>query len=123
MSEDREYIARAEEKGDIYISEDVLAMIAGAAAMEIDGVTGLQGNNLGEQLLGKKSLTRGVVIVREEDSLVVNISITIQYGFAVPDLAKKVQEAVISSLEATSGLTVRAVNIRVGGVTFEKDAK
>lgn len=123
MSEDREYIARAEEKGDIYISEDVLAMITGAAAMEIEGVTGLQGNNLGEQLLGKKSFTRGVIIVREEDSLVVNISITIQYGFAVPDLARKVQEAVISSLEATSGLTVRAVNIRVGGVTFEKAAK
>lgn len=123
MSEDREYISRTEEKGDIYISEDVLAMIAGAAALEIEGVSGLQGNNLGEQLLGKKSFTRGVVIVREEDSLVVNISITIQYGYAVPDLARKVQEAVTTSLEATSGLAVLSVNIRVGGVTFEKAAK
>lgn len=123
MSEARDYIARAEEKGDIYISEDVLAMIAGAAAMEIEGVTGLPGSNLGEQLLGKKSFNRGVVIAREEDSLVVNMSITIQYGCAVPDLARKVQESVISNLEATSGLTVRAVNIRVGGVTFEKPAK
>ncbi|MDF2838931.1 MAG: Alkaline shock protein [Evtepia sp.] len=123
MSEGREYISRTEENGDIYISEDVLAMIAGAAALEIEGVTGLAGGNLGEQLLGKKSFTRGVLIQREEDSLVLNISIMIQYGFAVPELARKVQEAVASSVEATSGLTVRAVNIRVGGITFEKSGK
>lgn len=123
MSENREYITRAEEQGDIYISEDVLAMIAGAAALEIDGVTGLPGSNLGEQLLGKRNYTRGIVITRDEDSLVVNMSITIQYGSAIPELARKVQEAVISALEATGGLTVRAVNIRVGGVTFEKSAK
>lgn len=120
MSESREYITRSEESGDIYISEDVLSMIAGAAALEIEGVTGLVGGNLGEQLLGKKSLTRGVLIQRDEDRLVLNISIMIQYGYAVPELARKVQEAVASSVEATSGLTVCAVNIRVGGITFEK---
>lgn len=123
MSEAREYISRTEETGDIYISEDVLAMIAGAAALEIEGVTGLIGGNLGEQLLGKKSFTRGVLIQREEDSLQLNISIMIQYGYAIPELAKKVQESVASSVEATSGLSVRAVNIRVGGITFEKNSK
>jgi uncharacterized alkaline shock family protein YloU len=123
MSEAREYIARSEENGDIYISEDVLAMIAGAAALEIEGVTGLIGGNLGEQLLGKKSFTRGVFIQREEDNLLLNISIMIQYGYAIPELARKVQEAVASSVEATSGLTVRAVNIRVGGIAFEKAGK
>lgn len=123
MSEGREYISRSEENGDIYISEEVLAMIAGAAALEIEGVTGLAGGNLGEQLLGKKSFARGVLIQREEDSLVLNISIMIQYGYAVPELARKVQEAVVSSVEATSGLSVRAVNIRVGGITFEKSGK
>lgn len=123
MSESREYITCSEEKGDIYISEDVLAMIAGAAALEIDGVTSLPGANFGEQLLGKKSMARGVSILREENSLVVNLSITIRYGCAVPELARKVQEAVISSLEATSGLQVHTVNIRVAGVTFDKPNK
>ena len=123
MSENREYISRAEERGDIYISEDVLAMIAGAAALEIEGVAGLASGNLGEQLLGKKGVSRGVVILREEDSLVLTLSIIIQYGYAVPELARKVQEAVASSVEATSGLSVQAVNIRVGGVTFEKASK
>ncbi len=123
MSEGRDYITCSEEKGDIYISEEVLAMIAGAAALEIDGVTGLPGANFGEQLLGKKSTARGVSILREEDSLIVNLSITIRYGCAVPDLAHKVQEAVMASLEATSGLHVNAVNIRVAAVTFEKTGK
>lgn len=123
MSESREYITRAEENGDIYISEDVLAMIAGAAALEIEGVAGLAGGNLGDQFLGKKSFARGVVIAREEDRLVLNVSIMIQYGYSVPELARKVQEAIASSVEATSGLSVQAVNIRVGGVTFEKPSK
>ena len=123
MSEGREYISRTEENGDIYISEDVLAMIAGAAALEIEGVTGLSGGNFGEQLLGKKSYTRGVMIQRDEDSLVVNISLMIQYGYAVPELARKVQEAVASSVEDTSGISVTAVNIRVGGITFDKSSK
>ena len=123
MSEGREYICRSEEHGDIYISEDVLTKIAGAAAMEVEGVSGLASGNLGEQLLGKKNLSRGVTVQREEDSLVMNVAILIKYGYPVPELARKVQEAVLSSVEATSGLKVSAVNIRVGGVVFDKPEK
>lgn len=123
MSEVRDYITCTEEKGDIYISEEVLAMIAGAAAVEVEGIAGLAAGNLGEQILGRKSLARGVQIKREEEKLIVNISIMIQYGYAVAELAKKVQEAVVSSVEATSGLDVLAVNVRVGGITFEKSPK
>lgn len=120
MSELKEYISRSEELGDVYISEEVLAMIAGAAALEIEGVTGLAGSNLGEQLLGKKSMARGVTVMRDGDALIINVSILIKYGFPIPEVAGKVQEAVAGSLEATSGLNVTAVNVRVGGVTFEK---
>ena len=123
MSEGREYISRNEEHGDIYISEEVLTKIAGAAALEVEGVAGLAGGNLGEQLLGKKNPSRGVTIQREEEALVLNVAILIRYGFAVPELARKVQEAVLSSVEATSGLRVSAVNIRVGGVMFDKSEK
>ena len=75
MSESREYYSRSEQYGDVYISEEVLEMIAGAAALEVD---------------------------------------------IIPELAKKVQEAIVTSVEATSGLKVAAVNVRVGGVTFDK---
>lgn len=123
MSENREYITCSEEHGDIYISEEVVSKIAGAAVLEVEGVAGLAGTNLGDQLLGKKSYTRGVAIQREEDRLVLNVSIMIRYGYAVPDLARKVQEAAASAVEATTALTVQAVNVRVGGVIFDKQDK
>ncbi len=120
MAENREYISRADENGDIYISEEVLAMIAGAAATEVEGVTGLAGGNFSEQILNKRSLSRGVTVIREEEEITLNISIFIRYGCAIPEVAKKVQDAVRTSLQDTSGLKVAAVNVRVGGVTFDK---
>ncbi len=123
MSEGRAYIHQAEANGDIYISEEVLAQIAGAATLEIEGVAGLAGGNLGEQVMGKKNYAKGVTVLRDEESLVINLSILIQYGFPVPDIARKVQEAVMANMEATSGLKVRAVNIRVAGVIFQKGSK
>ena len=56
----------------------------------------------------------------ESDNITINVSIQIRYGGIIPEIAKKVQEAIISSVEDTSGLKVAAVNVRVGGVTFEK---
>ena len=120
MSESREYYSRSEEHGDIYIAEDVLEMIAGAAALEVDGVTGLAGGTMSEQILGRKKLSKGISILWESDNITINVSIQIRYGGIIPEVAKQVQDAVISSVEATSGLKVSAVNVRVGGVTFEK---
>ena len=120
MSESREYYSRSEEHGDIYIAEDVLEMIAGAAALEVEGVTGLAGGTMSEQILGRKKLSKGISILWESDNITINVSIQIRYGGTIPEVAKQVQEAVISSVEATSGLRVAAVNVRVGGVTFEK---
>lgn len=58
MSESREYYSRSEEYGDVYISEEVLEMIAGAAALDVDGVTGLSGGTMSEQILAAKSCPR-----------------------------------------------------------------
>ena len=120
MSESKEYFSRSETYGDVYISEEVLEMIAGAAALEVEGVTGLTGGTVSEQILGRKKLSKGISILWESDNITVNISIQILYGSIIPEVAKKVQEAVISNVEATSNLHVSAVNVRVGGVTFEK---
>ena len=120
MSESRGNCARSEEYGDVYISEEVLEMIAGAAALDVDGVTGLSGGTMSEQILGRKKLSKGITILWESDNITINVSIQIRYGGIIPEIAKKVQEAIISSVEDTSGLKVAAVNVRVGGVTFEK---
>ena len=120
MSESKEYYSRSEEHGDVYISQDVLEMIAGAAALEVEGVSGLAGNTMGEQLLGRKKLSKGISILWESDNITVDVTIQIKYGSIIPEVAKQVQEAIMSGIEAVSGLKVAAVNVRVGGVTFDK---
>ena len=120
MSESREYYSRSEQYGDVHISEEVLEMIAGAAALEVEGVTGLAGGTVSEQILGRKKLSKGITILWESDQITINISIQIRYGSIIPEVAQKVQEGIIASVEAMSGLKVAEVNVRVGGVTFPK---
>ena len=120
MSESREYFTRSEQFGDVHISEEVLEMLAGAAALEVEGVTGLAGGKVSEQIWGRKKLSKGITILWESDQITIDISIQIRYGSIIPEGAKKVQEAVVASVEATSGLKVSEVNVRVGGVTFPK---
>ena len=125
MAENRDYISRPDEMGNIHISEEVLAVIAAAAALEVEGVGSLSAN-LGSdiaQLLGKKNMAKGIRISMNEDAVVVDLSILIKYGHTILDVAKKVQEAVANAVEATSGLQVECVNVHVGGVTFEKEPK
>ena len=120
MSESREYYTRSEQFGDVHISEEVLEMLAGAAALEVEGVTGLAGGKVSEQIWGRKKLSKGITILWESDQITIDISIQIRYGSIIPEVARKVQEAVVASVEATSGLKVSEVNVRVGGVTFPK---
>ena len=100
-------------------------MIAAAAVLEVEGIGGLAAN-LGTdlaELLGKKNLSRGIHIQVEDGNVTVDLSILVKYGYTIPDVARAVQEAVAGSVEATSGLTVAAVNVNVGGVVFEKEPK
>ncbi len=125
MGEGREYVSRSDELGNIHISEEVLAVIAAAATLEVEGVGGLAAN-LGTdiaELLGKKSLGRGIRLQVEDEKVTVDVAILVKYGFTIPEVGRAVQEAVASSIEATSGLTVAAVNVNVGGVVFEKEPR
>ena len=125
MGEGKEYVSRSEELGNIHISEEVLAVIAAAAALEVEGVGGLAAN-LGTdlaELLGKKTLSRGIRLEVAEENVTVDVNILVKYGHTIPEVGRAVQEAVMSSIEATSGLTVEAVNVNVGGVIFDKETR
>ena len=78
MSESREYYSRSEQYGDVYISQEVLEMIAGAAAVEVEGVTGLAGGSVSDQLLGRKKLSKGINVLWESDNITIDISIQIK---------------------------------------------
>ncbi len=125
MSENEKYISRADEMGNINISQDVLAVIAAAAALDVEGVGGMAaglGTDVAE-LVGRKVLSKGVRLSMEENEVAVDLTLLVKFGYAVPDVAKAVQDAVVSAVENTSGLTVRCVNVSVTGVIFPHKAQ
>lgn len=125
MSENKEYITQNEEMGTIHIAEDVLATIAATAVNEVEGVGGLSANIGSDiaELLGRKNLSKGVKIYISEDQIRVDCFIMIEYGYTIPEVAKSVQDSVSGAIESMTGLTVSAVNVSVGGISFEKETK
>lgn len=112
MGENKGYITHVDELGSIHISEDVLAGVAGSAAYEIEGISGLMHIN------AKKNHARGVRVSVENDRAVLDIYLVVRYGYSIPEVAEKVQAAVVSAVEAMTGFAVKAVNVHVGGVSF-----
>ncbi len=113
-----------QENGNINISDDVLASIAALAALEIEGVGALTAGGVDfSELLGKKSISKGVKISFEEENTIVDVFMTVKYGAIVPSVAASVQEAVLNALDSMAGVAAKAVNVHVTGVLFEKEAK
>lgn len=124
MGEKKEYVTQNDELGNIHIAEDVLAVISTAAALEVEGVSGLHGGNRDiVELLGKKNMTRGVSIEVDEDGVQIDLGIMIKYGYTIQDVARAVQDAVATNIESMSSLVVKSVNVNIGGITFDKGKK
>lgn len=109
--------------GNIKISVDVVAKIAGIAASEIDGVSAMHRSFVGgvAQKLGKKNSSQGVKVEITEDMTNIDLYLIVEYGVKIPELAWNVQESVKASVESMTGLNVAAVNIHIEGIDFEKD--
>ena len=122
----KEYVSQIEEMGSIHISEEVVSSIAAAAAVEVEGVSSLAanlGSDIADLLSNKKNLSKGVRLQMTEEGVVVDVAVLVRYGNAIQDVAKAVQDAVISGVEAMTGLTVTAVNVNVVGISFVKPEK
>ncbi len=104
----------------IKISEEVVKIIAGIAASEVDGVAGMSGGLVGNiaQILGRKDLSRGVKVQVGEKEAALDINIIVQYGISIQTVAQRVQERVKDAVESMTGLKVVEVNIHVQGVAF-----
>ena len=113
MGENKDYMTHPEDLGCIHISEDVLATIAGGAAMEVEGIGGMM------SLATKKSSARGVRIAVDEEGAVIDLYVLIRYGYPIPEVAEKIQNAVSTAIESMTGFTAKAVNVHVGGVSFQ----
>jgi len=108
---------------NLNISEDVIGIIAGLAASEVEGIAGM---TLGfvdgiNQILGSsKKYSRGVKIELDGKKVTVDIFVNVKYGVRIPDVAWAAQTAVKNAVETMTGLEVAAVNINVQGIIFDK---
>lgn len=106
--------------GEIQIADEVVAIIAGLAATEVEGVASMAGNVTNELVakLGMRNLAKGVKVDINPESVVVDMALNMEYGFNIPKTSEAVQERVKNAIENMTGLHVTEVNIRIAGVAI-----
>lgn len=115
----------ADDYGKISFADEVVAIIAGLAATEIDGVAAMSGGIAGgiAEKLGRKNLSKGVKVEVGEKEAAIDLFIIVEYGVRIPEISWNIQENVKKAVETMTGLSVTEVNIHVQGVNFEKEPK
>lgn len=111
-------IQMEDNRGEIIIADEVIAVIAGLAAMEVEGVASMAGNATRELIskIGIKTLSKGVTVDVIEKVATVDMTLNLKYGYNIKDVSVKVQEKAKVAIENMTGLTVADVNIRVAGI-------
>ena len=109
--------------GEVQIADEVVAIIAGLAATEVEGVASMAGNITNELVgkLGMKNLSKGVKVTVTEEHVSVDLSLNMKYGYSIPTVSEKVQDRVKTAIENMTGLMVLEVNIKIAGVIMEEE--
>ena len=117
-----------ENNSNIKIADDVIAVIAGAAASEVPGVSSMAGGFAGgisEVFSGKKNFAKGIKVEAGEKETKIDVNIIVEFGVRIPDVAFEIQNRVKKAVENMTGLKVVEVNVHVQGVnadtTLDKD--
>jgi uncharacterized alkaline shock family protein YloU len=108
--------------GTVQIADEVVAIIAGLAATEVDGVASMAGNITNELVgkLGMKNLSKGVKVEVMEGVVSVDLALNIKYGYSIPKTSANVQEKVKSAIENMTGLEVSDVNVSIADVDMQQ---
>ena len=119
MAEYKQYITQNQENGTVNVSEDVIATIVAHALAEVDGIgslgtkPGIGLNDFGVKKHWSKSLK---IMIAEDNTVAIDCSVMISYGYSVVDVAKSVQQAVTNNVESMTGVKVTNVNVNVCGI-------
>lgn len=108
--------------GNIHISDEVVAVIAGIAATEVEGVDSLVGNITNEIVsrMGIINLSKGIRVKMADNTVSISVTINIVFGYLIPDISRNVQEKVIQAIETMTNLSVAEVNVCVNDIIIEK---
>lgn len=118
-----EDLVREENIGVVKISDEVVSVIAGIAAQEVDGILDSQmsvTNNLTNIFKGKKNPAKASKVTLEEDKAIIDMNVSVEYGRKIMEVASQVQDNVKKTVEAMTGLYVEAVNINVQNIYLPK---
>ncbi|APH04454.1 Asp23/Gls24 family envelope stress response protein [Bacillus weihaiensis] len=107
--------------GKVEIAPEVIEVIAGIAASEIEGVASMRGNFAAGvvERLGKKNHGKGVKVELNDDGIVIEVYCVMIFGVSIPTVAQKIQDNIRQALLNMTALEVNEVNIHVVGVQFE----
>ena len=122
MADNRKVVKIKEDNlGEVHVADEVVAIIAGLAATEVEGVASMAGNITNELVskLGMKNLSKGVKVEVAEKTVSVEVALNISYGYSMPEVSEKVQEKVKSAIETMTGLSVAIVNVRIATVDMK----
>ena len=125
MAENRNIIQiKSDQLGEVKIADEVVAIVAGLAATEVEGVSSMAGNSTNEIVskLGMRNLSKGIQIEVENDEIKVSVAINIAYGYNIPDVSAKVQDKIASAIENMTGLHVAEGNVRIASVDMNGQA-
>ena len=120
MEQAKEMVKKDNSLGSIRIADEVVSIIAGLAATEVEGIAGMSGGIAGgiAEMLGRRNFAKGVKVEVGEKEAAVDLYIIVKYGVRIPDVALAAQENVKQAIENMTGLSVVEVNIHVQGVGF-----
>jgi len=106
------------ELGGMNIASEVLGIVAGIAATEVDGVAAMSGGLVRgiAEMLGRKNLSKGVKLEETDEGVIVELNLIVEFEVNIPKVTEEVQRNVKKSLEKMTGVDVKAVNINVLGI-------
>ena len=122
MADNRKVVKIKEDNlGEVHVADEVVAIIAGLAATEVEGVASMAGNITNELVskLGMKNLSKGVKVEVAEKTVSVEVALNISYGYSIPEVSENLQEKVKSAIETMTGLSVAIVNVRIATVDMK----
>lgn len=121
--QDNIHVVTNDNNGKVTFANDVIAVIAGLAASEIEGIAGMSGSIMGDiaEILGKKNLTKGVKVEVGNEETAIDLFVIVNYGVKIHEVCAEVQKAVKSAVENMTGLKVVEVNINIQGVNISSD--
>ena len=107
--------------GKVEIAPEVIEVIAGLAASEVEGIAQMRGNFASGvvEKLGKKNHGKGVKVELSEDGIKIDVYCLVKFGISIPKVAQEAQDNIRQTLLNMTALDANEVNIHIVGVQFE----